>query len=121
LQGHISQSFENMQAVFSSAGKEFKMKSNIIIILLAFSCISFSLNFESDIMSTSAGDLEMTFIGHGTLMFKFNNIVIHIDPVSREADYAKLPKADLILITHEHGEKITISGITVEAVARLQY
>ena len=27
-----------------------------------------------------------------------------MDPVSREADYSKMPKADLILITHEHGD-----------------
>jgi L-ascorbate metabolism protein UlaG (beta-lactamase superfamily) len=62
--------------------------------------------YEQDTIKTSAGDLTITFIGHGTLMFSFNNQIIHVDPVSREADYADMPKADLILITHEHGDHL---------------
>ena len=53
----------------------------------------------------------MFFIGHGTLMFKFNGMVIHIDPVMREADYKKMPDADLILVTHEHGDHLDITAI----------
>ena len=48
--------------------------------------------FEADIINTSAGELKITFIGHGTLMFAFGGKVIHVDPVSKEADYNKLPK-----------------------------
>jgi L-ascorbate metabolism protein UlaG (beta-lactamase superfamily) len=54
------------------------------------------------VISTSAGDLRITFIGHGTLLFTFNKRVIHIDPYSSLSDYSKLQKADIILITHEH-------------------
>jgi gluconolactonase len=64
------------------------------------------LKFEQDIIETSAGDLKITFIGHGTLMFAFQGKIIHIDPVSREADYTDMPKADLILVTHEHGDHL---------------
>jgi L-ascorbate metabolism protein UlaG (beta-lactamase superfamily) len=66
---------------------------------------------ESDVIKTSEGDLEMFFIGHGTLMFTFNGLVIHIDPVMREADYASLPDADLVLVTHEHGDHLDINAI----------
>jgi L-ascorbate metabolism protein UlaG (beta-lactamase superfamily) len=59
-------------------------------------------NFETDILKTSQGDLEITFIGHATLMFTFNGKIIHVDPFSRLADYSKLPKADMILVTHEN-------------------
>ena len=72
--------------------------------------------FETDIIKTSAGDLKITFIGHGTLMFTFGGKVIHVDPCTREADYSKLPKADLILVTHEHGDHLDPKAI--DAVRR---
>jgi L-ascorbate metabolism protein UlaG (beta-lactamase superfamily) len=60
--------------------------------------------FESDTFATNGPDLEITFIGHGTLMFTWGEVVVHVDPVSRYGDYSVLPKADLILITHDHGD-----------------
>jgi L-ascorbate metabolism protein UlaG (beta-lactamase superfamily) len=62
--------------------------------------------FETDLFSTSDGDLTITFIGHGSLMLDFNQLNISVDPFSRLADYSKLPKADLILITHEHQDHL---------------
>lgn len=67
--------------------------------------------FEKDLIQTSTGDLEITFIGHGTLMFQHGGKVIHIDPWSQLADYTKLPKANLILITHEHGDHLDKKAI----------
>lgn len=64
--------------------------------------LAFGQKHEEDVIPTSTGDLKITFIGHGSLMFTFNNKIIHVDPVSSETDYKKLPQADLILITHEH-------------------
>ena len=69
--------------------------------------------FEEDIIRTSDGDLKITFIGHGTLMFTFGGKIIHIDPVSQEADYNKMSKADLILITHEHGDHLDQKAIKI--------
>ncbi len=69
--------------------------------------------FEQDIIKTSAGDLKITFIGHGTLMFTFDDKTIHVDPVSRESDYADMPKADIILITHEHGDHLDTKEIEI--------
>ena len=62
--------------------------------------------FEKDVVKTTAGDLEITFIGHGSLMLKFGGKIIHVDPYSKLADYAKLPKADLIFLTHEHQDHL---------------
>ena len=56
----------------------------------------------TDIIKSSGEDLKITFLGHGTLMFTFGSMVIHVDPVSDMADYTNLPKADIILVTHEH-------------------
>ena len=35
-------------------------------------------------------------------MASYGDTVIHIDPVKDYADYHSLPKADIVLITHEH-------------------
>jgi len=68
--------------------------------------MSYLDKFESDLLATSAGDLKITFLGHGSLMMEFNQKIIHIDPFSRVADYAQLPAADLILLTHEHRDHL---------------
>jgi L-ascorbate metabolism protein UlaG (beta-lactamase superfamily) len=64
-----------------------------------------------DKVNTSAGIVEMHFIGHGSLMFKLNGFVIDIDPVRSSGDYEFLPKADIILVTHEHGDHLDVKLI----------
>ncbi len=59
---------------------------------------------EKDTIKTSEGNLIMHFVGHASLMFEYKNKVIQIDPTEREFDYSLLPKADIVLITHEHGD-----------------
>jgi L-ascorbate metabolism protein UlaG (beta-lactamase superfamily) len=71
------------------------------------------LDFEEDIFKTTQGELKITFIGHGTLMMTFGGKVIHVDPVGSYADYDKLPQADLILVTHEHGDHLDPRAIGI--------
>jgi len=68
--------------------------------------------FEEDTIKTDRGDLKITFIGHGTLMFDYLGKIIHIDPWTRLADYSKMPKVDLILLTHEHGDHLDTEAIS---------
>lgn len=81
-----------------------------ILFMLAVTSI-LAQNFERDDYPTSGGKLSIYFIGHGTLMFDFAGKIVHIDPWSKLADYSKLPKADLILITHDHGDHYDTTAI----------
>ena len=78
------------------------MKTQLLLVFMSAFFCSFSAfaqeSFESDIFKTATGDLKITFIGHGTLMFNFGGKVIHVDPVDQYADYSKLPKADIIFL-----------------------
>jgi L-ascorbate metabolism protein UlaG (beta-lactamase superfamily) len=67
--------------------------------------------FETDTIKTSAGDLKITFLGHGSLYFAFGGRVIHVDPYSAVADYSKLPKADIILVAHEHPDHLDLKAL----------
>jgi L-ascorbate metabolism protein UlaG (beta-lactamase superfamily) len=68
-------------------------------------------SFETDLLPTPAGDLKITFIGHASLMFEFGGKVIYSDPVGEFGDFSKMPKADLILISHEHGDHFDVKVI----------
>ena len=88
-----------------------RLKILFFISVLFVAAQSQAAEFEKDVIKTSAGDLTITFIGHGTLMMEFEGKVIHIDPVSWYADYGTMPKADLILITHDHGDHLDAKAL----------
>jgi L-ascorbate metabolism protein UlaG (beta-lactamase superfamily) len=87
------------------------------ILFIGLLCISiettgFAENtFETDVVKTAKGDLQITFIGHGSLMFAFGGKIIHVDPFSRLTDYSKMPQADMILLTHEHPDHLDLKAL----------
>jgi L-ascorbate metabolism protein UlaG (beta-lactamase superfamily) len=83
------------------------LKVFLTIIIIAMTNPAYSQDLPAfDKINTSAGIVEMHFIGHGSLMFKVNGFIIYIDPVRSSGNYDNLPKADLILVTHEHGDHL---------------
>jgi L-ascorbate metabolism protein UlaG (beta-lactamase superfamily) len=59
--------------------------------------------------------LIIHFFGHASLMLDFNGVLIYVDPVSAYLSAANAPKADIILVTHEHGDHLDpalIAGIS---------
>ena len=58
-------------------------------------------NRQSDLVHTTAGDLRLTPLYHGSVMLEFQGHIIHVDPWS-QGDYTGIPPADLLLVTHTH-------------------
>jgi len=83
---------------------------NLLSLMMVLSALA-QKGFETDVIKTSAGDLKITFVGHGTLIFNFGGKVIHVDPYSALADYNILPKADMILLTHEHRDHLDLKAL----------
>jgi len=84
----------------------------LLFILVLFSNQIFAQKeIKTDVIKSKKGDIEISFIGHGSLIIKYNDNIVHIDPFSRLTDYSVLPKADLILITHQHGDHLDLNAI----------
>jgi L-ascorbate metabolism protein UlaG (beta-lactamase superfamily) len=77
--------------------------------------------FVTDKFPAKGGDIEITFIGHGSLMIKYNNNIIQVDPYSALADYAIFPRADLILLTHHHGDHLDLKAIDKVGDSKTQF
>ncbi len=63
---------------------------------------------------TSKGDLKITPITHGSLMFEFGGKVIAVDPwTGTGADFTKYPKADWLFITDIHPDHYDTKAIDI--------
>lgn len=65
--------------------------------------------YEVDRFRTASGEpVDITLIKHASLEIRYKGLSIQVDPVSglgKPTDYAtEFPKADILLITHEHGD-----------------
>ena len=52
----------------------------------------------------SRGDIIFALFGHATIGLEWNGKHVYVDPCCSEADFTTLPKADAILITHQHND-----------------
>jgi L-ascorbate metabolism protein UlaG (beta-lactamase superfamily) len=59
---------------------------------------------------TDQGPVRLTVINHASLMIEHAAQVIHVDPVGA-GRYEGLPQADLILITHAHGDHLDAAAV----------
>lgn len=77
-----------------------------VALLFALNALLFAQGTrQTDEIATAAGPVRITPIYHASLMLEGGGKVIHVDPWER-GNYDGLPKADLILITHGHGDHL---------------
>jgi len=71
-------------------------------LLLIGTCLS-AQNFNKDSFKTKSGKtVDVFFVKHGSLIVKFDDRLIYVDPVSMFMNVEEQHKADIILITHDH-------------------
>jgi len=71
----------------------------------------------TDSFETPAGPISISPVSHASFVAQTPIGVIYVDPVGGAEAYAAFPPADLVLITHEHGDHYnqeTLDGIVVE-------
>ena len=78
-------------------------------------------SFEKDTIRLKNGkDLTITFLRHASLLFEYDGKVIYSDPVAKfddfHIDFEKLPKADLILVSHDHYDHLDCD--TIETIGK---
>ena len=72
--------------------------------------------YEVDAFTTKSGKtLKFHALMHSCIRIQYDGREIQIDPVSRlrdrTVDYAAMPKADFIFVTHEHGDHYDAAAI----------
>ena len=84
-----------------------------IACLMALGC---QAQQQTDEFTTKSGKkLRFTCIKHASIQINYNGLEIQVDPVGKgmkpETDYSQFPKADIILVTHEHHDHFDSDAI----------
>ncbi|MBR6544469.1 MAG: MBL fold metallo-hydrolase [Alistipes sp.] len=72
--------------------------------------------YPTDELQINGKSLKLSFYAHASIAIEYEGRRIYVDPVMGNAEYDKLPKADMILVTHSHYDHFDMAAI--EAVQR---
>jgi L-ascorbate metabolism protein UlaG (beta-lactamase superfamily) len=64
-----------------------------------------------DHLATAAGDVVIHPVNHASFVMQWNGLTLYSDPVGGASAYAGLPPADIIVVTHSHGDHYSSSTI----------
>ena len=86
------------------------MKTSVVVtttaMIATLSSSGIAAECQTDTFKTKGGkEVMITAIKHASLRIQYDGLEIQVDPVVKfapETDYSKFPKADVILVTHEH-------------------
>ncbi|WP_235297428.1 MBL fold metallo-hydrolase [Portibacter marinus] len=92
------------------------MKSILFSLVLLLSVLK--LDAQSDTIATNMGDVIMTPVLHATTVLEWDGKTIYMDPYGGAEKFEDFEDADLIFITHAHGDhlnKETLGGLNLDA------
>ena len=84
------------------------MKKSILNMMAALAiAASCTAAQKTDVFTTKSGkEVKITCIKHASMQIQYDGLEIEVDPVGEGAkpttNYTQFPKADIILVTHEH-------------------
>ncbi len=92
------------------------MKTKILFVMSLLSIIGCGKKaapaYPADTLTARDGSqITITFFAHASLSICVGGKYIYVDPVSANADYGALPKADLVLITHSHYDHLDLAAV----------
>lgn len=93
------------------------MKSLILSAFFSIACLSpviAQLDNNPDVFETSAGELTVYPVNHGSVVFTFNDQTIFVDPFGGAALFERFGAPDVIFITDIHGDHLnpqTLDGL----------
>lgn len=67
--------------------------------------------YPTDELMINGKKLRISFFAHASVAIEYEGRYIYVDPVVAHADYASLPKADVILVTHSHYDHFDMEAI----------
>jgi L-ascorbate metabolism protein UlaG (beta-lactamase superfamily) len=87
------------------------MKTILLFILFVFALpLLAHAATQTQVFDTSAGPVKITPIYHASTLIEAGGKTIYLDP-AKPAKFSGMPKADLILITHIHGDHMDPDSI----------
>lgn len=88
-------------------------QKNILTLLLSLFIMTMNAQttYPVETLTTKDGQkINITLFKHASLAIEYKGLEIYVDPVTKvgetQIDYTNLPKADYILVTHEHWDHL---------------
>ncbi len=87
-----------------------------IFVAAALMTLALSVNAQTRPVQ-KFGNVTITPIYHATLLIQAGGKNIYVDP-AKPANFSGLPPADLILITHDHGDHVDHDQTSIKAISK---
>lgn len=85
--------------------------------LAALATLAGTAGAQTQTFDSKGGPVKITPIFHATVRIEAGGKVIYIDP-TKPTNFSDMPKADLILVTHEHGDHVDMDGSSIKTLSK---